>query len=197
VPARHRTDLRASGRERPGAGFSPARAGHISRPGPPVGIARSLNAVGWYCSHQADFAQAVACCEQALAIHRETGNRLGQAATLDSLGHAHTQLSHYQYAVSCYTEALQLLGEDEHTYQRASVLRWLGSSYRASGDQVAASQAWREAKTILDELRHPEADLVQALLDQVRSGDLPGRSCRCPRLFPALTRQAWLDTPAR
>jgi tetratricopeptide (TPR) repeat protein len=162
-----------------------------------VGIGRALNAVGWYCSHLGNFAQAVACCEQALAIHRETGNRLGQAATLDSLGHAHTQLSHYQYAVSCYTEALQLLGEDEHTYQRASVLRWLGSSYRASGDQVAASQAWREAKTILDELRHPEADLVQALLDQVRSGDLPGRSCGCPRLFPALTRQAWLDTPAR
>jgi tetratricopeptide (TPR) repeat protein len=139
-----------------------------------VGIARALNAVGWYCSHLGNFAQAVACCEQALAIHRETGNRLGQAATLDSLGHAHTQLRHYQYAVSCYTEALRLLGEDEHTYQRASVLRWLGSTYRAAGDQAAASRAWREAKTILDELRHPEADVVEALLDQVRSGDLCG-----------------------
>jgi tetratricopeptide (TPR) repeat protein len=135
-----------------------------------VGIARSLNATGWYCSHLGDFAEAVACCEQALAIHRVTGNRLGQAATWDSLGHAHTRLNHHQYAVSCYQEALRLLGEDERTYQRASVFRYLGSTYSASGDQGAASRAWREAKAIFDELRHPEADLVQALLDQVRSG---------------------------
>jgi hypothetical protein len=32
---------------------------------------------------------------------------------------------------------------------------------------VAAGRVWREAKAILDDLRHPEADLVQALLDQV------------------------------
>jgi tetratricopeptide (TPR) repeat protein len=136
-----------------------------------VGIARSLNAVGWYCSHLGDFAEAVACCERALAIHRESGNRLGQAATWDSLGHAHTQLNHHPYAVSCYQEALRLLGEDERTYQRANVLRGLGSTYRASGDQAAANRAWREAKAIFDELRHPEADLVQAMLDQVRPGN--------------------------
>jgi hypothetical protein len=69
--------------------------------------------------------------------------------------------------VSCYQEALRLLGEDERTYQRASVLRGVGSTYSAVGDQVAAGRVWREAKAILDDLRHPEADLVQALLDQV------------------------------
>lgn len=136
-----------------------------------VGMARSLNAVGWYCSHLRDFAEAITRCEQALAIHRETGNRLGQAATWDSLGHAHTQLGNHHYAVSCYQQALLLLGENERTYQRASVLRGLGSTYRSSGDRPAAERTWLEAKAILDELRHPEADLMQALLDQVRSED--------------------------
>lgn len=137
-----------------------------------VGIARSLNAVGWYSSHLGEFAAAVTCCEQALAIHQETGNRLGQAATWDSLGHAHAQLSHHHYAVSCYQEALRLLGADERTYQRASVLRGLGGTYRAAGDLAAASRAWQEAAAILDELRHPEADLMRTLLDQVRSAEL-------------------------
>jgi hypothetical protein len=41
----------------------------------------------------------------------------------------------------------------------------------AAGDQAAAARAWREAKAILDELRHPEANLVQALLDQVHRGE--------------------------
>jgi tetratricopeptide (TPR) repeat protein len=144
-----------------------------------VGVARSLNAIGWYCSHLGDPAEAIESCEQALAIHQETGNRLGQAATWDSLGHAHSQLGHYHQAMSCYQEALRLLGEDERTYQRASVLRNLGTTYRASGDPVAAGRAWHEAMAIFYELNHPEADLVQALLDQlgqadqVRAGGLP------------------------
>jgi hypothetical protein len=41
----------------------------------------------------------------------------------------------------------------------------------AAGNQAAAARAWREAKAILDELRHPEANLVQALLDQVHRGE--------------------------
>jgi hypothetical protein len=44
------------------------------------------------------------------------------------------------------------------------VLTHLGDAYRAAGDEQAAGLAWRRALTILDDLRHTDADAVRARL---------------------------------
>jgi tetratricopeptide (TPR) repeat protein len=134
-----------------------------------AGLARALNAVGWYCSHLGNPGEAITYCEQALLIHQEIGNLVGQAATWDSLGHAHTQLGHHRHAISCYRQSLELLGDDERTYQCASVLGELGSTYLASGDYAAAEGTWRHAKAILDELYHPDADKMQTSLRELKA----------------------------
>jgi tetratricopeptide (TPR) repeat protein len=128
------------------------------------GQARALNAVGWNSAHLGDSRRAIICCESALEIHSKLGNRVGQAATLDSLGYAHTQLSQHIDAIGCFQRALDLLGRGERTYQHACVLTDLATSYQAAGNNVAATDTSLEALSILQALRHPDADGTRARL---------------------------------
>jgi DNA-binding SARP family transcriptional activator len=130
------------------------------------GQARALNAVGWNYAHLGNIRHAIICCQQALAIHGQLGNRMGQAATLDSLGYAHTQLGQHTDAVDCYQRALDLLGRGERTYQHACVLTELATSYQAARNDVAATDASLEALSILQALRHPDADRTRARLSE-------------------------------
>jgi tetratricopeptide (TPR) repeat protein len=91
---------------------------------------------------------------------------MGQAATLDSLGYAHTQLGQHTDAVDCYQRALDLLGRGERTYQHACVLTELATSYQAARNDVAATDASLEALSILQALRHPDADRTRARLSE-------------------------------
>jgi Tetratricopeptide repeat len=55
--------------------------------------------------------QAREHAEQALALHRVTGQRLGQARTLVILGHALRRTDGSQAALPCWQEALALFTE--------------------------------------------------------------------------------------
>jgi hypothetical protein len=52
-------------------------------------------------------------------------------------------------------------------YSQASVLIHIGENLSAGQDEIAAREAWQEALVILEELRHPDAGLVQ---EKLRSG---------------------------
>ena len=91
---------------------------------------------------------------------------MGQAATLDSIGYARTQLGQHVDAIDCYQQALDLLGRGERTYQHACVLTELATSCQAARDNVAATDASLEALSILQALRHPDADRTRARLAQ-------------------------------
>jgi tetratricopeptide (TPR) repeat protein len=104
------------------------------------------------------------CCEQALALHRRSGDRPGQASTLDSLGYTHHLLGHHPQAVACFQQALDMFGDIGDRYEQAATLDHLGDTQDAAGDPAAARAAWQRSLDILDELDHPGARDVRAKL---------------------------------
>ena len=52
--------------------------------------------------------RAIECCEQRLAIGRETADRRGEAAALASLGMAYWQLGQFPRAAKYHEEALKI-----------------------------------------------------------------------------------------
>ncbi|GAB3151990.1 BTAD domain-containing putative transcriptional regulator [Micromonospora sonneratiae] len=126
--------------------------------------ARALNSVGWQHAQLRDHAQALRCCQQALDLLREVGDRVGEANTWDSLGYAHHHLGDHRQAIACYQRAIELFRDAGDRYYEADSLTHVGDSHQAAGDPDLARHAWRRALDILDELGHPDADLVRGRL---------------------------------
>jgi DNA-binding SARP family transcriptional activator len=128
------------------------------------GQAAALNAVGWYHGLLGQYSEALEHCEQALALMRETGDRYGQADTWDSIGYAHMHLGHHDEAADSYRHAIDLYRQLGVTFAEAETSRRLGDTLMAAGDRQAAIAAWTTSLAMLDQLRHPLADEVRALL---------------------------------
>jgi len=136
----------------------------LTAPDDEVRRAAAQNHVGWLHALLGDYEQAVACCSEALAVHERADFRHGMAAALDSLGYCHFHQGDHRRARERYREALRLYERLGERYNQADVLTHLGDAYRAAGDEQAAGLAWRRALTILDDLRHTDADAVRARL---------------------------------
>jgi tetratricopeptide (TPR) repeat protein len=128
------------------------------------GQAHALNSIGYSYSLMGEHAQAIAYCEQALALFEEVGDRHGLADTWDSLGRAHHHLGHHREAVDCYRHAVDLWRELSDRYNEAFALTRLGQAHHEAGDADPAREARRLALDILDDLGHPDADQVRAVL---------------------------------
>ena len=148
------------------------RSSTPSRPwtctGPPAtgaGQADALNAVGWYHAQLGDHQQALTCCQQALALHQELGDRDGAGRTPGTASATPTTTSattpRPSPATSTPSTCYRDLGD---RYNEADTLTHLGDTHHAAGDPDAARDAWQQALTILDELDHPDADQVRAKL---------------------------------
>jgi DNA-binding SARP family transcriptional activator/tetratricopeptide (TPR) repeat protein len=135
-----------------------------------AGEAYALNVVGWQLSLLGDHHRALASCEQAVHMLRRVGDMQGEADAWDSLGYANHQLGRYRHAISCYENAVRLFQQHGDRYAGAATLRNIGDTNLALGDPMAARTAWRRALTILDALRHPDADEVRANLARLVSG---------------------------
>jgi tetratricopeptide (TPR) repeat protein/transcriptional regulator with XRE-family HTH domain len=129
-----------------------------------AGQADALNAIGWMQTQLGQPAEALRSCTQALELHRAVGSRHGEADTWDSLGYAHHNLGAYDEAVDCYRNALELFQKLGARHPQADTLIRLGETHQAAGDLPAASHSWRQALPILDDLRHPDADVLRARL---------------------------------
>ena len=132
-------------------------AGH--RPGQTL----ALNAVGWFQAQLGDHRQAVDSCRQALALAQETGDRPAEAATWDSLGLAYRELGEHDEAVRCYEHAIAWYAELGDRYEEATSLGNLADAY-ADLRPDAALTAGKRALAILDELGHPDADVLRERL---------------------------------
>jgi DNA-binding SARP family transcriptional activator/tetratricopeptide (TPR) repeat protein len=142
------------------------RALHLFRAiGNRDGEAGALNGIGWCHAMLGEHRQAVGYCRQALATLEETGDRHGQAATWDSIGYARHHLGEYAQAKSDYRRAIDLYSRLGDRYNEAATLVNLGDTHRAAGDGAAAGWAWRRALRTLQQLDHPDANLVAAKLD--------------------------------
>jgi tetratricopeptide (TPR) repeat protein len=136
------------------------------------GQANALNAIGWLQAQLGDHRQALDYCDKALNLHRELGNRRGEAATWDSLGYSRQHMGQLSEAISCYRRALDLFRELGDRYNQAEILTHIGEAHQATKNLRGARDAWRGALTILDDIDHPDASQVRAML-----ADMDAASC--------------------
>lgn len=151
--------------------------------GQPMMAARALNSLGWGHALRGDFARARPRCELALAQMRELGDLTFQAGTSDSLGYIYHHLGDFDLAIVHYRRALELFRELEDRYYEADTLKHLGDTHHAAGDDGAAHAAWHQALGILDQLGHPDANLVRAKLTSSAAPMEPSRD-RTPSPVP-------------
>jgi tetratricopeptide (TPR) repeat protein len=133
--------------------------------GNPQGEASTLNALAWLHTQLGQDELALRAAEPALALFRHLGDRHGEAGCLDTAGVAHDHLGHHADAVACFEASLALRRRIGGRYYEANILAHLGDSYRALGDAAAAHEAWRQSLHILDEIDHPDADLVRGRIE--------------------------------
>ncbi|GAA0904387.1 ATP-binding protein [Virgisporangium aurantiacum] len=132
------------------------------------GHANALNAAGWCHAHLGEPHQGVTLCQQALAIQQVLRDRPGEAATHDSLGYIYRHLGECEHAIDHYRYAITLYRDLGDRYHEAESLANLGHTDHTAGHHDDAQQAWQQALTILDELSHPDADLVRNTLRNCR-----------------------------
>jgi tetratricopeptide (TPR) repeat protein len=135
-----------------------------------IGQAHALNAVGFYQALLFRYPEALRHCEQAVSLATEIGDSRAQAQALESLGFIHQRTGRPSQAVTCYQQSLALHRELADRYHIAKLLRLRGDAHQAIGNLGAARTAWREALTILDDLRHSDAQQVRARLHAAEQG---------------------------
>ncbi len=131
------------------------------------GQAIALTNIGWYNAMLGDYEQAVVDADRALDLSRELGDRHNEACVWDTLGYAHHHLGHNEHAVACYRNALNLYRQESDRYHEADTLVHLGETQHAMGDHGAAYDAYESALAILDDLEHPDSEVVRATLHQL------------------------------
>jgi len=146
-----------------------------SRAGDITGQAHCLHrlAVGYTHAQLGNYPQALAFCEQALAVVRELGAANWENAVLDSLGYIHHQLGDQQQAITCYQRSLDLSRELADRWTEATALDHLGDTYHDLGDTAAAHRAWTHALRVFSEIDHPDGDPLRAKLHSHRASQAP------------------------
>jgi DNA-binding SARP family transcriptional activator len=140
-------------------------AGHLA------GQANALNAVGWFHIQLGDYEEGLVNCQRALDLQREMGDGLDQAHTLDSMARAYHLLGRHRKAATHYQQAVDRYHDFGDRHSEAESWASLGDTHLDAGDPASARADWQRALTILDELGHPDADLVRE-----RLGKLGGRA---------------------
>ncbi len=97
-----------------------------------------LTALGDAAAMLARYDEAGELYRQALPIHREIGDRLGEANTLASLGHVALSLARYDEAGELYRQALPIHREIGDRLGEANTLRGLGEALLPTDAHSAA-----------------------------------------------------------
>lgn len=116
--------------------------------------------------------------EQALALCRATGDRVGQADALNKIGWLAAQLGEYQQALSCCEQALSLLRDLDRRYELAYVLDSLGYIHVLAGDQSRAIGCYRQAIGLFGEFgdRYEQSQTLTSLGDTYQAVSQPGKA---------------------
>jgi DNA-binding SARP family transcriptional activator/Flp pilus assembly protein TadD len=139
-----------------------------------AGQADALNAVGWDHAQLGEFEQALTYCRQSLDIHLQLDHRHGQADVWDSLGYIQRSLGRYEDAYAGYRQAIDIFRDLGDRFDEATTLVNLADAHVAAGDPATARSTYLAASAIFDELRHPDAAMVQgklAALDEGHAAD--------------------------
>jgi tetratricopeptide (TPR) repeat protein len=147
------------------------------------GLARVLNNIGWFHALLGEPQQALAPCQQALALNEQIGDLRLNADTLASLGYAHHLLGQHRQAIDHLQRSTARYREIGDRRMLATTLERLGDAHHAAGDRDAACDAWHEALTVLDQLGvagpgFPDADQINEKLHRLDAPDCLGRPMR-------------------
>jgi tetratricopeptide (TPR) repeat protein len=132
-----------------------------------VGEALTLGNLGGLYRDMRAFEDAIIHLEKALKISRDIGDRHTQANYADGLAEVFLDLERFDDATRCSIQALRIYADMGNRYGVALSLRQLGQILRRLGYQEDARRFWEQALAIYRQIGHPEADLIQAYLDQL------------------------------
>ncbi|HTS95345.1 MAG TPA: BTAD domain-containing putative transcriptional regulator [Streptosporangiaceae bacterium] len=110
-----------------------------------------LNNLGMVLSQQRDDA-AIGYFEQAMAIHRETGDRQGQSQAANNIAFHYRLLGRHEEAAAVLLEALALKREVGHRYGESIALCNLGEAYLELGRLDEATARSQEALAVIREI---------------------------------------------
>ncbi|MFJ9007935.1 AfsR/SARP family transcriptional regulator [Streptomyces canus] len=126
--------------------------------------------IGWYHALLGRYEEALVHCRAALDFVREAGDDYGEAYVLDSIGYAQHHLGRYTEAITSYERALLLIRQVGGVpWSEAAMLTHLGDSLLSVHRPDAARAAWTEGLSVLEQLRHPDAEQLR-----VKLRELPG-----------------------
>ncbi len=153
-----------------------AEAGHSLRAsradGDRAAEAIAVNAVAWYSALNGDFTEALLQGRRAVELAEQVDQPLMRAHAYDSVGYVHQRTGSPAESIAWYQRAIETYVRLGDCYSTARGLTHLGDALDATGDLLAANRAWREAQAILDDLEHPDGDLLRRKL--ARIGDSVG-----------------------
>jgi len=133
-----------------------AHTGKVS----PAVKARALDGAGTLAADQGDYTAALACFEQSLAIHRDTGRTAGVARALHGIGRVAWRKGDYERAAARYEEALALRGQLGVSVIIGQVLNSLITLAMARGEHQKAAALLHESLVVNRELGNKRAVVV-------------------------------------
>ena len=126
----------------------------------------NLNDLGVVQRLTGDYTAAAASHQQALALHRDLGSRLGEVETLNSLGELASQTSATQRARTHHTQALTIAREIGLPLEEARALEGIGHAHLQDGDPGQATVYLRQALAIYQRIGAPAARRVKETLQR-------------------------------
>jgi CHAT domain-containing protein/Tfp pilus assembly protein PilF len=118
----------------------------LARAGPePMTRATALNTLGNASVRLANYTEAIAYYEDALAVQRELGNVQGQWSTLNGLGVICENVGQSEKALDYYRQALRLVQAPKDARGKATTLHNIGVSYAVQRKLPAAREYFFQA----------------------------------------------------
>ncbi len=161
----------------------------------PTKISAVLNNMGATHRYLGEYQQALSYLEQAAAIDRTTGDRLGLGFSLCNLAQTYRLLGQHQEALRLSQEAYQIFSSLEDPFGQCMMQRWLGITYRELGDHHRAQEHLQQAAESAHRIgAHAEEGecLLEMAVTLLDTGD-PAQSLQ--KLQAALQWSQQLDWP--
>jgi predicted ATPase/Tfp pilus assembly protein PilF len=126
---------------------------------------RALEGAGGLAYRQGDYAAARALLEEALAVHRQRGDRDAEAVPLSLLGNVAQSQGDYPAARELLGQALPLHRAAGNRAREAAALSSMGNAAAKQGDLAEAQTLFEEALTISREVGNPamEGSILNSL----------------------------------
>jgi len=113
-----------------------------------------------------DYPAAAASHQQALALFRDLGSRLGQAEALNRLGELSLRTSATAQARDQHTQARAIARDIGAAPEEARALEGIGTSHLHDGNLGRAAEYLRQALAIYQRIGAPAAQRVQQTLQK-------------------------------